>query len=289
MKLLFKHLLLLRPDRTGNRTDWSTLTRQRLWTPNQVHLAGYKALCPGWHHQGYLPPAYPQVAAADLHLSLIGDRGFPWIPLGMVHLSQSITQHEPVPVDGTYTLKANLMPGGMHPKGYLVRLSTALHDPRTDHCLWQSDTVALVMRKHATLQDVTPVAPKNQENQDACPSLKHSLKQAWQAALPEDLGRRYARIAGDLNPIHQTAWLAKPFGFKQPIIHGMWSLGWVIHQTLGNSPPSPMNLTACFKRPVFLPGTVYAGHSNAAQGSCICLWTEKTKEPALVVNLKQND
>src|SRR6266487_1403229 len=41
--------------------------------------------------------------------------------------------------------------------------------------------------------------------------------------LPADLGRRYAAVSGDRNPIHLyrlTAWL---FGFRRPIAHGMWA------------------------------------------------------------------
>ena len=42
-------------------------------------------------------------------------------------------------------------------------------------------------------------------------------------SLAKDLGRRYAAISGDYNPIHLGALSAKLFGFKQAIAHGMWS------------------------------------------------------------------
>src|SRR4029078_1795482 len=45
---------------------------------------------------------------------------------------------------------------------------------------------------------------------------------AWWT-LPDDLGRRYAGVSGDHNPIHLHSWSAKPFGFPRAIAHGMWT------------------------------------------------------------------
>ena len=41
--------------------------------------------------------------------------------------------------------------------------------------------------------------------------------------LPGDIGRRYAAVSGDRNPIHMHALTAKPLGFPAAIAHGMWT------------------------------------------------------------------
>ncbi len=41
--------------------------------------------------------------------------------------------------------------------------------------------------------------------------------------LPGDLGRRYAAVSGDHNPIHLYPLTAKALGFPRQIAHGMWS------------------------------------------------------------------
>ena len=41
--------------------------------------------------------------------------------------------------------------------------------------------------------------------------------------LGGDLGRRYAAVSGDRNPIHMHALTAKPLGFPAAIAHGMWT------------------------------------------------------------------
>ena len=41
--------------------------------------------------------------------------------------------------------------------------------------------------------------------------------------LGGDLGRRYAAVSGDRNPIHMHSLTAKPLGFPAAIAHGMWT------------------------------------------------------------------
>lgn len=43
----------------------------------------------------------------------------------------------------------------------------------------------------------------------------------WQA--PAEIGRRYAAVAGDYNPIHMSALTARLFGFPRAIAHGLWN------------------------------------------------------------------
>jgi acyl dehydratase len=74
--------------------------------------------------------------------------------------------------------------------------------------------------------------------------------------VPEDTGRRYARIAGDFNPIHQHAVAARLFGFKRAIVHGMYTLARAAAECADDLPGAPFTLECAFKRPVFLPSTV---------------------------------
>jgi acyl dehydratase len=74
----------------------------------------------------------------------------------------------------------------------------------------------------------------------------------WQLAA--QLGRDYARVSGDFNPIHLTALSAKVFGFSRAIAHGMWSLA---RTAAVLQPPKPLaaaQLDGEFKLPMLLPG-----------------------------------
>ena len=73
--------------------------------------------------------------------------------------------------------------------------------------------------------------------------------------LPEDLGRSYAGVSGDVNPIHLYAITAKGMGFPRQIAHGMWTYARTL-ATLGRTSLEPSSSSVWFTRPVFLPSTV---------------------------------
>ncbi len=52
--------------------------------------------------------------------------------------------------------------------------------------------------------------------------------------LPGDLGRRFARLVQDYNPIHVSAPTAWLFGFKATVAHGMCVVGRVLPTVLGD-------------------------------------------------------
>ena len=74
--------------------------------------------------------------------------------------------------------------------------------------------------------------------------------------LPADMGRRYAPIAQDRNPIHLYPWSARLFGFKRPIMHGMWTLGRALAEAVPSTREASVGeLQVRFKRPIALPST----------------------------------
>ena len=82
--------------------------------------------------------------------------------------------------------------------------------------------------------------------------------------LRGDLGRRYAAVSGDHNPIHLYPLTAKALGFKRQIAHGMWSLARCV-AALENRLPDAVTVDAAFKKPIFLPGTVAFGQDADAR------------------------
>ncbi len=73
--------------------------------------------------------------------------------------------------------------------------------------------------------------------------------------LGGDLGRRYAAVSGDRNPIHMHAWSAKPLGFKQAIAHGMWTKARCL-AAVESRLPDAFRVDVRFRKPIFLPGRV---------------------------------
>ncbi|MFC7574387.1 MaoC family dehydratase [Klenkia terrae] len=72
--------------------------------------------------------------------------------------------------------------------------------------------------------------------------------------VPDDAGRRYAKVSGDVNPIHLSGLTAKAFGFERAIAHGMWVKARALAALSGRL-PSSFSVDVAFKKPLFLPST----------------------------------
>ncbi|HSR94632.1 MAG TPA: MaoC/PaaZ C-terminal domain-containing protein, partial [Solirubrobacterales bacterium] len=70
-----------------------------------------------------------------------------------------------------------------------------------------------------------------------------------------DLGRRYAAVSGDRNPIHMHAWTAKPLGFPRAIAHGMWTKARCL-AALESRLPDAFTVDVRFRKPIPLPARV---------------------------------
>jgi acyl dehydratase len=76
--------------------------------------------------------------------------------------------------------------------------------------------------------------------------------------LKGDLGRRFAAVSGDRNPIHLYPITAKAFGFPTNIAHGMWTKSRAL-AALQNRLPEAYEANVEFRKPVLLPTTVSFG------------------------------
>lgn len=88
------------------------------------------------------------------------------------------------------------------------------------------------------------------------PNIKFRFNGFELDKLSSCLGRRYARVSGDFNPIHLNKWSVKLVGFKRHIIHGMWAKSYCI-SSLEKLTPSlflqGFEVNTIFKQPLYLP------------------------------------
>jgi acyl dehydratase len=117
------------------------------------------------------------------------------------------------------------------------------------------------------------------------PRERPSLPLVNEWRLPGDLGRRYAAVSGDRNPIHLHALSARAFGFPRAIAHGMWTKARCLaalaepgarghgHREQGaagwpdGGMPDAFSVDVRFRRPILLPATV--GFASAADGDLV--------------------
>ena len=231
--------------KTGD--DPSRLREVRSATVNAEHVRRYAEVC-GFPVKDTAPLTFPHVLAFPLHMAVLSSPEFPFPAIGIVHLENTITQHRPVAVGESLQLEVHASPLRPHPKGTALDfLATASVDGTL---VWES-TSTYLRRGRSDAHPSTGSAERSTGSTDVVPG-----RVTWR--LPGDLGRRYAGVSGDHNPIHLHPLTARALGYRRPIAHGMWSLARCV-AALENRLPDAVTVQAAFKRPIPLPGRVAFG------------------------------
>ncbi|MCW2849070.1 MAG: MaoC domain protein dehydratase [Marmoricola sp.] len=229
------------PDLTLHRNDVAV---------DRDHVAAYAGVC-GFEPSQTLPFTYPHMLAFPLHMGIMTDASFPFPAIGTVHVGNSITRHreispaEKLNVSATAT---NLRP---HPKGRVFDLVTTVTSG--GETVWESTSNYLRVGRGD--QDAKAVGGPF--------DLVPGTGLVWK--LPADLGRQYASVSGDHNPIHLYPLTAKAFGFPRQIAHGMWSKARCV-AAMANRLPAAATVEVEFKKPIFLPSKVAFGSRVVDEG-----------------------
>src|SRR5574343_736687 len=222
------------------------------------HLARYRQVC-GIQADGYLPPVYPHILAFALQMQLLTDKRFPFPLLGLVHLENRIRVLRPLGGLGPFQVSVHVADLQAHDKGATFSLITRLEDQLG--LLWEGDSRILcrALRLDGQAQPRAEQAP-----------LELTALADW--AAPADTGRRYARVAGDYNPIHLSALSARLFGFPRAIAHGLWTQARALALLQAAAPATVLqaaSLTTVFKRPVLLPIRASLWQAQASTGQTV--------------------
>jgi acyl dehydratase len=215
-------------------------------------LSDYCRVC-GFTVAETLPPTYPHILAFPLHMSLLTDPSFPFPAIGMVHITNRIRQLRPIAVDERLSLSVSASQLRPHPKGKTFAILTEARSG--GETVWSAESVNLRRGggggegEGASGPDVDVAALADEA--------------VWE--LPGDLGRRYADVSGDRNPIHLYGITAKAFGFPRQIAHGMWSKARSLAQLEGRLPDA-FEVEVSFKRPILLPAKVEFGSESLDAG-----------------------
>jgi acyl dehydratase len=215
-------------------------------------VAAYDRVC-GFDLRDHLPPTYPHVLAFPLHMAVMADGGFPFGAVGLVHVENQIVQHRRIGLDEELTIKVKPTKLVPHSKGRTFSLQTKIK--AGNRIVWESTSTMLRRGGGNTPQQ--PADGTKNRHMDGFgahrPLDDAPAGAAWK--LGGDLGRRYAAVSGDRNPIHMHAWTAKPLGFPRAIAHGMWTKARCL-AALESRLPDAFQVDVRFRKPILLPGRV---------------------------------
>ena len=203
------------------------------------HVAAYSRVC-GFGMRSVVPGTYPHVLAFPLHMSLMTERSFPFSVIGLVHVENRIDVLEPIPI------------------GSQVDLGVWAEDLREHRRGRQFDVVAeaevdgaTVWRGRSTY--LRPGGGSDSSSSDEEREASEELSASAEWDIPGDIGRRYAAVSGDRNPIHMHGLSARLFGFPGAIAHGMWTKARCLASFEGRTPDA-FTVDAAFKSPLRIPG-----------------------------------
>lgn len=215
----------------------------RCWVDvDPKRLAAYREVC-GFTDNGLLPPTYPHILAFALQMQLLTAKEFPFPLLGLIHLSNRIRVLRPM--GGVHRVRVsvhvqNLQP---HAKGATFDLITTLDDQLGP--LWEAQSQMLCRGVKLEGEPVEEVQ-----------ALTLTLAEVARWEAPKGIGRQYAKVSGDYNPIHLSAASAKLFGFPTAIAHGLWNKARTLAALADHLPAANVEIAVQFRKPVRLPSEV---------------------------------
>jgi acyl dehydratase len=216
-------------------------------------LAAYGKVC-GFTLREQLPPTYPHVLAFPLHMAVMADGAFPFGAVGLVHVENRIVQRRPLAVGEELTIRVKPTPLQPHPKGRTFTIVTEVS--AGEEPAWEG--VSTFLRRGKPPPNAVSPGMREKVRSDEAEELAPLPADAPAAAewrLGGDLGRRYASVSGDRNPIHLHSLTAKPLGFPGAIAHGMWTKARCLAALEGRLPDA-FEVEVRFRKPIQLPGVV---------------------------------
>jgi acyl dehydratase len=219
-------------------------------------LAAYSRVC-GFTVRDTVPATWLHVLTFPLQVHLMASGDFPLALAGLVHVSNEMRLHRPVRLDEELTLSSSAADLRAHRSGTQVDLRGEARVG--DEVVWTGRSTYLARGAKPSGASAQEEPREEQEPRGTDGSVASSA--LWR--LPADLGRRYAAVSGDVNPIHLSPLTAKLFGFPRTIAHGMWSHARAL-AALDGRLPAAYTAAVEFKKPILLPSTV--GFSSAVDG-----------------------
>ena len=184
-------------------------------------------------------------------MDLMTRLSFPFGVIGLVHVANRIELLAPLDAGDAFDLTVRTADLRPHDRGRqfdVVAEAAIAGEP-----VWRSRSTYL--HREPTEAPGAPRAPRE------APQPHGEGGATWR--VPGDVGRRYAGVSGDANPIHLHPLTARAFGFPRPIAHGMWVKARCLAALEGRL-PATHTVDVRFKLPMPIPATVAFTTSETA-------------------------
>jgi len=208
---------------------------------DRANLLLYRNLT-GYEDDGKLPVLYPHAIASPIYMFMLSQREFPLNLLGALHVKNRIISYRPISEKESFTIDVKLENSKILNNGVEFDFSVILS--QRDEILWKGITTWFKRgnfghsnEKLNTFDTLVPI----ERGKFFC-----------ELEIPEDIGKRFAKVTGDYNPIHISPFMARLFGLKKNIAHAMWFCGYVGRKLSHLKKNNPVQIDLAFKSPIFV-------------------------------------
>ncbi|MCD4852987.1 hypothetical protein LN996_19395 [Arthrobacter sp. AK01] len=218
------------------------------------HLVGESA-------SDILPAGYVHALAFPVSMSVMNRDDFPLPLLGMIHLRNHVEQRAPIVFSEALDIRSWAENLAGHKSGTQVDVVAEVRSSSAGELLWRG--VSTYLAKGVFIPGIDkPGSPNGATGPaDFSPPDPTAL---WQLGL--DIGRSYATVSGDFNPIHLSILSAKALGLRGSIAHGMYLASRALAD-VGAVKADSFSWDVAFEAPVFLPARVALDIATVHSGS----------------------
>jgi acyl dehydratase len=228
-----------------------------------------------------LPILYPHVMAGSMHMNMLSHKAFPIRLLGSVHLKNTITQIKAIADDAVMDIKSEIGTYRLVEKGVEFDFTTDAYV--NGEKVWEEVSTYFQTGRFGGKEN-----PSTEKSFELDSLNAPEETGSWH--VPNNRGKRYAKITGDYNPIHMSPLAAKLFGFKRDIAHGFGVLAEAIEysaaiNTAGGLEKS-LQVDVVFKGPVFLDSDVTIKQNKEQDANRFDVYCADNTRPSICGSVK---
>jgi MaoC like domain len=222
-------------------------------TVQAERVSQYLDVC-GFDAAHGVPFTYPQLLTFPLVMAYLSSPDCPWPAVGTVHLANAIEQREPLHVGDDVSVELHTAGLRAHDKGQVFDLE--LRVLRDGEWVWRGTQTLLRRGVRHPAGPLYASAIEDVADMQRCAEFE----------ARSTVGRRYASVSGDYNPMHWSTLGARLLGFRRMIAHGLWTQARALACLQPHQPWRQARLLTEFRSPLLLPvrASVWQDRQNAS-------------------------
>ncbi|PVU99288.1 hypothetical protein BB559_000840 [Furculomyces boomerangus] len=206
----------------------------------------------------------------------------PYHPMMLLHGEQSVVIHEPLPTAATLILTPQVVDIQDKVKGAAVTLKINLVCKKTGKLLAESESTSFIrgiggFSKNPKYKQPAPAA-RNPLSVYAAETPSSPPNATIAQKISPDQAALY-RLSGDYNPLHIDPEMAAKGNFKEPILHGLCSMGFASRHVVNGMAAGDASKLKAIK--VRFSSPVYPGETIQTS-----MWTDKSNPNRVLFNAK---